>query len=235
MDYAQDLVYLAARIEPAKAASEIKEHFRTGLDAAIQIGMAEHPEWDDYELFDYIKCADRQQQVETAKAQVRKRMGLRATGRIMSLLGGTSLASAPRRENTRKVSYPSVMPKKSTPEWREWCKNHRACFGCGSTDRVLRKCPGASVPKRNSPSLRGRGFVFDDNLDESENLLRISVHLGKTRKNQIVPGSYGQLLVLSIIRITLRSLLRLPFRTPNQNPNILVNSISYTRLSSSIR
>ena len=87
MTYAQDLIYLAARINPQKTDNEIKEHFRTGLSSSIQIGMAEHPEWDEVNLNQYIMFADRQQQVEEAKAEVRKRTGGRSgeQGRLLAL------------------------------------------------------------------------------------------------------------------------------------------------------
>ncbi len=156
MEYAQDLIYLAARIQPEKAASEIKEHFRTGLDDAIQIGMAEHPEWDDLALFEYIKCADRQQQVETAKASVRKRVGQRGTGRILALSG------TPRRGDTRKpahftMAHTTAVPSKGTKEWRDWCRKNAACFGCGSTDHQLRSCTKSAPTTRKGPPYRGRG------------------------------------------------------------------------------
>lgn len=154
MEYAQDLIYLAARIQPQKAASEIKEHFRTGLADSIQIGIAEHPEWDDLELFEYIKCADRQQQVEDAKAQVRKRTGSRVDGRILTLAG------APRRGNgtSRKPMDSSSRPRKGTKEWQEWCKRSNACFGCGSTDHGVRKCPEQSVPPRRGMYSKPKAF-----------------------------------------------------------------------------
>ena len=156
MEYTQDLIYLTARIQPEKAASEIKEHFRTGLDDAIQIGMAEHPEWDDLALFEYIKCADRQQQVETAKAHVRKRVGQRGTGRILALSG------TPRRGDARKLAHftmahTTAMPSKGTKEWRDWCRRNAACFGCGSIDHQFRSCTKSAPTTRKGPPYRGRG------------------------------------------------------------------------------
>jgi len=54
LEYASDLIYLAARIVPAKSQSEIKEHFRAGLSQRLQMKLAEHPEWDDLGLDDFI-------------------------------------------------------------------------------------------------------------------------------------------------------------------------------------
>ena len=75
MDYTAELIYLSARIEPKKSANEIKEHFRTGLAPSIQLSMAKHPEWDELGLNDYVMRADRQDQIDRAKEQVRKRTG----------------------------------------------------------------------------------------------------------------------------------------------------------------
>lgn len=77
--------------------------------------MAEHPEWDDLALFEYIKCADRQQQVKTAKVYIRKRVGQRGTGRILTL------SRTPRRGNARKpayftMAYTTAIPSKGTKE-----------------------------------------------------------------------------------------------------------------------
>lgn len=143
MTYAQDLVYLAARINPQKTDNEIKEHFRTGLSSSIQIGMAEHPEWDEVNLNQYIMFADRQQQVEEAKAEVRKRTGGRSgeQGRLLAL------TNAPRRGG-RKFTKQPQRPRKGTPEWQDWCKKASACFGCGSTKHLFRDCPNPAAKER---------------------------------------------------------------------------------------
>jgi hypothetical protein len=63
-EYASDLIYLAAKIVPAKSEAEIKEHFRAGLSSRLQMKLAEHPEWDDLSLDEFIGRADRQDQIE---------------------------------------------------------------------------------------------------------------------------------------------------------------------------
>jgi hypothetical protein len=60
LEYASDLIYLAARIVPTKSQEEIKEHFRTGLFQRLQMKLAEHPELDDLLLDGFIRRADRQ-------------------------------------------------------------------------------------------------------------------------------------------------------------------------------
>ena len=58
-EYVSDLLTLAARILPQKSEEEIKEHFRTGLNARVQLALAEHPEWDNMGLQDFIQRTDR--------------------------------------------------------------------------------------------------------------------------------------------------------------------------------
>ena len=126
MDYASDLIYLAARIEPQKSEAEIKEHFRTGLQPRIQINMAEHPEWDNLSLNEYVARADRQDQIEVAKEQVRKRMGTSGHGQsyaIAEVADGQSfaIAGAPRRGG-RTPGVLTRRPRKGTEEWRTYCR-----------------------------------------------------------------------------------------------------------------
>ena len=144
MDYAADLIYLSARMQPVKSEEEIKDHFRTGLNGRIQIGMAEHPEWDDLPLSEYIAHADRQEQVEAAKDQVRRHTGDRGPERLFAIAG------APRRGG-RKASTNRGRPRKDTPEWQEWCRANGACFTCGDKDHPSRNCPKSTKKGGNSP------------------------------------------------------------------------------------
>lgn len=56
-EYVSELTYLAARIIPTKGLEELKEHFRAGLNSAIQIRMAEHPEWDSLPIITVVKAS----------------------------------------------------------------------------------------------------------------------------------------------------------------------------------
>ena len=148
-EYASDLIYLAARIVPAKSEAEIKEHFRAGLSSRLQMKLAEHPEWDDLSLDDFIGRADRQDQIEEAKDRVRyqaeRRDGER--GRAYAILG------APRRGGRRPSSL-TRRPRKGSEEWQTWCKARDACFECGDQGHIVRDCPQASGT--SSMKLRGR-------------------------------------------------------------------------------
>jgi len=144
MDYASDLVYLSARIKPQKSAEEIKEHFRTGLQRQIQINMAEHPEWDDLALNDYIARADRQDQIEVAKDRVRKRTGTTSYSQSFAIAG------APRRGG-RTPGVLTRRPRKGTEEWRAYCRQNEACFNCGEKGHTSRDCPQADDAARKRP------------------------------------------------------------------------------------
>jgi hypothetical protein len=148
MDYASDLIYLAARIEPQKSADEIREHFRTGLQSRIQLSMAEHPEWDNLGLSDYIARADRQDQIELAKEQVRKRMGTTSYGQSFAI------AASPRRGG-RVPGVLTRRPRKGTEDWRKYCRQNGACFNCGEKGHTSRDCPqeGGSDRDQSQPAL----------------------------------------------------------------------------------
>ena len=116
-EYASDLIYLAARIVPAKSEAEIKEHFRAGLSARLQMKLAEHPERDDLSLDDFIGRADRQDQIEEAKDRVRYQVERRNDDRGRAY----AIAGAPRRGGRRPLSS-TRRPRKGSEEWQTWCK-----------------------------------------------------------------------------------------------------------------
>jgi hypothetical protein len=138
-EYASDLIYLAARIVPAKSEAEIKEHFRAGLSGRLQMKLAEHPEWDDLSLDDFIGRADRQDQIEEAKDRVRYQSERRDDGRGRAY----AIAGAPRRGGRRPSSL-TRRPRKGSEEWQTWCKTREACFECGDQGHIVRDCPQAS-------------------------------------------------------------------------------------------
>jgi Zinc knuckle len=153
LEYASDLVYLAARIVPTKSDAEIKEHFRAGLSSRLQMKLAEHPEWDDLALNDFIGRADRQDQIEEAKDRVRYQSERRPDSRGRAY----AIAGAPRRGG-RRPSSATRRPRKGSEEWQAWCKDREACFECGNPGHIVRDCPqttGTSAkklqPRSSSP------------------------------------------------------------------------------------
>jgi hypothetical protein len=139
LEYASDLIYLAARIVPAKSEAEIKDHFRAGLSGRLQMKLAEHPEWDDLSLDDFIGRADRQDQIEEAKDRVRYQAERRNDDRGRAY----AIAGAPRRGGRRPSSL-TRRPRKGSEEWQTWCKARDACFECGDQGHIVRDCPQAS-------------------------------------------------------------------------------------------
>lgn len=139
LEYASDLIYLAARIVPAKLEDEIKEHFRAGLSPRLQMAMAEHPEWDDLNLNEYIGRADRQDQIEEAKDRVRYQSGRHENSRGRAY----AIEGAPRRGG-RRPSSATRRPRKGSEEWQMWCKSGDACFECGNPGHIVRDCPQSS-------------------------------------------------------------------------------------------
>ena len=134
MEYATELLYLSARIEPQKQEAEIKEHFLTGLRPGLQIAMAEHPEWESFSLNDFIGKADRQDEIEQAKEQVRRRTGAAGYGRMFAI------TDRPRRGNN-PLSGATTKPAKGTEEWQKFCQINSACFNCGERGHGARNCP----------------------------------------------------------------------------------------------
>ena len=171
LEYASDLIYLAARIVPAKSQSEIKEHFRAGLSQRLQMKLAEHPEWDDLGLDDFIARADRQDQIEEAKDRVRYKTEKHETDRGRAY----AITTAPRRGGRRPSSL-TRRPRKGTQEWQTWCKTRDACFECGDAGHCIRNCPhrttyhGTASPGR-SPSpfpRKGRSGSFTPRRSSSK-------------------------------------------------------------------
>ena len=171
LEYASDLIYLAARIVPAKSQSEIKEHFRAGLSQRLQMKLAEHPEWDDLGLDDFIARADRQDQIEEAKDRVRYKTEKHETDRGRAY----TITAAPRRGGRRPSSL-TRRPRKGTQEWQTWCKTRDACFECGDAGHCIRNCPhrttyhGTVSPGR-SPSpfpRKGRSGSFTPRRSSSK-------------------------------------------------------------------
>jgi Zinc knuckle len=149
LEYASDLIYLAARIVPTKSEAEIKEHFRAGLSPQLQMKLAEHPEWDDLPLNAFIGRADRQQQIEEAKERVRYQSEQRSDSRGRAYV----IAGAPRRGGRRPSSL-TRRPRRGTAEWANWCKTNEACFECGDPGHVARNCAQPGVTE--VPKMRGR-------------------------------------------------------------------------------
>jgi Retrotransposon gag protein/Zinc knuckle len=137
-EYASDLVYLAAQIEPRKTDDEIKEHFRTGLNERLQLKIAENPEWDDLDLDALIGRADRQEQIEASTSRFRNASEYRSESRGRAY----AIAGAPRRGGRRPSSL-TRKPRKGTQEWQDWCRSRNACYGCGEPGHSARDCSQA--------------------------------------------------------------------------------------------
>jgi hypothetical protein len=176
MDYASDLVYLASRIVPTKTESDIKDHFRTGLRSNIKVKLAEHPEWDDLGLDDFIARADRQEQIEANRDYIRSASERRSTSRGSAY----AINGAPRRGG-RKHSPSAKRPRKDTQEWRDWCRERDACYGCGETGHKSRDCPEQEETSRKStqkrapsPFVRGRSVSRDSQRPRNRSTSRAS-------------------------------------------------------------
>ena len=150
-DYVTDLLYLSARILPQKSEEEIKEHFRTGLRPQIQLALAEHPEWDNLGMNDFIQRADRLHQIEAAKDSVRRRTDTGDQGRFYAI------TDAPRRGTTALQT--SARPVKGSDGWKPWCMQNNACFNCGKLGHGARSCsqPRDTAPKTSVLTGRNRG------------------------------------------------------------------------------
>ena len=149
LEYASDLIYLAARIVPHKSEAEIKEHFRAGLSSRLQMKLAEHPEWDDLSLNDFIGRADRQDQIEEAKDRVRYQSERRSDSRGRAY----AIAGAPRRGGRRPSSV-TRRPRKGSEEWQTWCNTREACFECGNPGHIARDCPQKAGTTTKRPQTR---------------------------------------------------------------------------------
>ena len=157
MDYAADLLYIAARI-PIDSPWQIKEHFFRGLDLRIQTALLEHPEWDNADLNMFIGYADRMEAIERSKEYVHRRAGTNASRRAFAIQDEESdpeqlnaLAGPPRRGGREKL-FIDRKPRKDSREWNDWCRGHNACFTCGKTGHASRECLSKPREDRKSPT-----------------------------------------------------------------------------------
>ena len=161
-DYSTELVHLRARITPLKSDEEVKEHLRTGLRGALQLALAEHPNWDSLPLPEFIGRADRLDQIEAAKESVRRRTGGTTYGQSYALTG----PPARRRGAVITSAGPSVKPSKGTEEWKKHCISNNLCFNCGKAGHGARNCSqtrDTSSHRRGPPPRRGGRFTRGNN------------------------------------------------------------------------
>src|SRR5882757_602003 len=147
-EYVANLIYIGSRIQPPKSQDDIKEQFRTGLDANLRMKMLENPDIERATLEQYVALAGRYQQIEYAKQMERN------VSRVSNSSYSYAIFGNPRRGIRRESFSRPRRPAKNTDEWREWCKRNDACFDCGSTEHQVRNHPRSS-DKGRSPSLGG--------------------------------------------------------------------------------
>ena len=148
LEYASDVIFLSAKIVPAKAESEIKEHFRVGLKPSINIRFAENPEWNDLSFDSFIAKADMIDQIEAEKEYLRKKAGLPVSDRAFLIQGA--------HRGGRRPSALTRRPRKGTPEWQDFCRSTNACFNCGKEGHSVRNCSQPldnERPKLQDPAL----------------------------------------------------------------------------------
>jgi len=149
MEYLTELLWLGAKVQPPKTNADIKEQFRTGLDASLVGRMDERPEWDNLELAEYVKRADRLQRsgMQARRHVTRSGTPEPSTSRFYSIRGsGRGRSPSPMRRK----------PEKGTPMWDDWCKQNRACFECGGEGHTARDCKERRTRQPQQPDKRRR-------------------------------------------------------------------------------
>lgn len=108
--------------------------------------MIEHPEWDDLPLAEYVQRADRVEQAFKLARGMRNQEDPRgdAPRRVYSILKPQG-----RPENSTNLRN---RPEKGTDEWKQWCRNEKACFECGKKGHSYAQC----YRRKDKGTTRGR-------------------------------------------------------------------------------
>lgn len=133
MEYASEIIALAAKSKPPKSEVEQRKKLRAGLDSRIQAKLLERMDTDNMSLNDFIALADRYHTIVLQQSRLEKRGGQ-----------AFAITQAPTRQ------YDKSRPKKDSPGWKPWCRQNNACFECGG-DHLSRDCSKRPARRRNGP------------------------------------------------------------------------------------
>lgn len=154
--YAYDLFELVHQLEPEPPSYEIKEKFKLGLKSHVHdelVRIFDPPE----QLDAFIALCEKIDRNHFEKSKIRR--GYEQYNRM-------SLHSIQEPSgSSRASSSKSAKPEKGTPQWQSWCKDHKACFECGSTSHPVRDCTLRS--RSRSHSVAGRSGSRDRSRDRS--------------------------------------------------------------------
>ena len=103
MEYLTELLWLGAKVQPPKTNADIKEQFRTSLNASLVGRIDERPKWDNLELAEYVKRADRLQRsgMQARRHVTRSRTPKPLTSRFYSIRGlGRGRSVMPAKKDT---------------------------------------------------------------------------------------------------------------------------------------
>lgn len=144
-DYAYELLDLADKLEHRPHDDDIKFQFKQGLKDSVKTQLA-LAAYQPTELIPFIEfVAELDKQYYNAKVNLNKsrRAGYESGGRAIanpnSVNYGNSRFSG--GERVTAVVNKSLVPSKGTYQWKEYCRNERRCFTCGSQEHSARDCP----------------------------------------------------------------------------------------------
>ena len=152
-DFAYDLFHLAERLDPKPPDSEILERYKTGLQLHVRARLAEQVTLPT-NLGDFVDFCDR-----IDRNWYEHRHLLRDARKESSPYLAAMQTPA---YGKSKPAQGGAKPAKGTEQWKQWCRENKACYGCGSLEHGVRDCPSQqSLPARGAAtSARGRRGSF---------------------------------------------------------------------------